>query len=201
MLDVPVLDASKTLEWLVVAAALCHVFQLPAMWIAAHALGWRSSGPPTEMNRRIERVLTLTVPTVAAVSVVLLLANHEMLATSTLGRGFLVIVVGLLLLMTWRRMGAPEQRFARRRLEIVFLLVGLGLLVGFGAEEVVRTALGRELCATLAALYLSRLAVQLVYYRKIWPGGSWMQAGQWGLVALFGLQFVLYAVVAFGGRA
>jgi hypothetical protein len=187
----------------VLAAALGHGFQLPAMWVAGRVLRWRpgaGSSPaaldggfdPVELNQRIARVLELTVPlALLGLSGILALDARAALA-SALGQG-LALLIGLELALGWRRRRAdPAQAFARRRHEIVCLILGLGLLVLIHRDAVVSTPLGARLCAFSAALFLIRAILQLTHYAGVWPPSAAMRLGSWGLFVLFAFQSLAY---------
>jgi hypothetical protein len=189
-------------QGLLLAAGLGHAFQLPAMSIAARKLGW--SGPPdradeSEINRRINRVLVITVPALGGAVFSILLANLEGLDRSPLLRGLSVLLGLWAALVLYRHFEPASRRFARLRVEIVLLLSGLGLLVCWNSHEVQSSALGSELCVALGCLYAARTWIQLGYYRRFWPRGALMRAGQWALVALFSMQSAAYLWVAAGG--
>lgn len=189
-------------QGLLFAAGLGHVFQLPAMSIAARKLGWSAPIDRTvesELDRRIHRVLVLTVPALGGAVFSILLANLESLPRSPMLRGLSGLLGLWAALVLYRIFEPASRRFARLRVEIVLLLSGLGLLVSWNAHEVQSSASGSELCVALGCLYAARTGIQLGYYSRFWPGGAMMRAGHWALVALFSVQSAAYLWVAAGG--
>lgn len=184
-----------TSQKIVLAAALCHAAQIPAMAVTSRILSWQA---PTELNRRIRKVLDWTIPALLGGLTISLVANHRA-PLSPLGLGVWVIVLGEFGLRARALFDSQQtaaRAFARSRQEIVFLLVGLGLVIGLNSREVVTSPLGGSLCLLLALLYASRTLIQLLAYASHWPSKPLLRLAHWGLVLLFSIQTSLYALSA-----
>jgi hypothetical protein len=189
--------AADVLEPLILFAALGHLFQVPAMLMAALSGHWDAESG-AELARRIQRVLGLTLPLSSAALALLLLANCTSLLSDGLGLG-VSCVTAVQFALTLRRLhGDPRLRFARQRQEIVHLLLGLGLVVALNRQALLTTPLGAELCVVLTSIYSCRAWLQLVYYRSAWPAGALMRVAHWGLVLLFTAQAGIYASATIG---
>jgi hypothetical protein len=190
--------AATTLELLVLFAALAHLFQLPAMLLAERLRKWDPDSETLELAERIHRVLGLTLPLCSSALAVLLLVNHTSLLSSGLGLSLSCVTAGQLALAIRRRLGDSRLHFARRRQEIVHLLLGLGLVVAVNRHAVLTTALGAQLCLVLSSIYSFRAWLQLVYYRSAWPQAAPMRVAHWALTLLFTSQAGIYASAAIG---
>ena len=76
------------------------------------------------------------------------------------------------------------------------MLAGLGLgvvVVCAPAEVAGGSRLGMALACFLAVLWAYRAIVQIVVYRRIWPGGGIGRLSHYGLCLLFSFQTVAYA--------
>jgi hypothetical protein len=190
--------AATTLEFLLLFAALAHLFQLPAMLLAARRRQWDAEGETPELAERVHRVLGLTLPLCSSALGALLLVNHTSLLSSGLGLGLSCVTAGQLALAIRRRLGDSRLHFARQRQEIVHLLLALGLVVAVNRQAVLTTALGAQLCIVLSSIYSARAWLQLVYYRRAWPKGAPMRVAHWALTLLFTSQAGIYASAALG---
>lgn len=90
---------------------------------------------------------------------------------------------------------APINRAIFRviTLFIMFTVLGLGLIVGMSAAELVTgSRLGIGLTLFLALFWAFRGFIQMKLYSKIWPSGLLGRLSHWGLTGLFGFLCLLY---------
>lgn len=185
----------NTARQLVLAAAMCHAAQIPSMIIASRVIRWDAS---TELNRRVRKVIDSTIPTLILALVASLLL-HRRTWSSPLGIGLWTVVWGEALLKArafFEQDQSAARAFARSRQEIVFVLVGLGIVIAVNSREVAGSGLGAAVCSLLALLYTSRTLIQVFAYARHWPSKPLLVLAHWGLVALFSLQTGLYGASA-----
>ena len=185
----------NTAQELVLAAAMCHAAQIPSMVIASRVIRWDAR---TELNRRVKRVIEWTIPTLI-VALVGSLLLHRRAWSSPLGVGLWIVVGGEALLRVrtfFERAQSAARAFTRSRQEIVFVLVGLGIVIAVNSREVVESGLGASVCLILALLYTSRTLIQVFAYARHWPSKRLLALAHWGLVLLFSLQTALYGATA-----
>lgn len=172
-------------------AGAAHGFQIPAMLVAQRALRWDAQ-QDSEINRRIERVLRLTVPCAAAATLLLALLHLGAVRSSALAASFALFAAGQALLIVRRRVTRPANAFSLLRAEIMYLVLGLGSLVALNVRAIETTALGAGICWLGSLLFLCRGWLQWTYYRNAWPRTPLLAAGHRALCVLFPLQALIY---------
>ena len=86
-------------------------------------------------------------------------------------------------------------------LSVVALLVALGALLGVYADEVLHTRFGVALVGALGVFWLTRLGVQLWYYRSLsWPHTRPAIALHYLLVTIFATQALAYGAAVAQAR-
>ena len=80
---------------------------------------------------------------------------------------------------------------------VILTVLGLGLVVAFGAEEIAGgTPLGTGLALFLGIFWSYRAGVQILLYHRIWPGGLVGRGSHYGLCLLFTGQSLVYLAAA-----
>lgn len=101
-------------------------------------------------------------------------------------------------MLSWKDDLAKLQTINRQIVKVIGLAImivglGTGIVVMIGAAELAEGGpLAAALLAFLGVFWLYRAIVQIVVYRRIWPGGFMGRLSHYGLCALFSFQAAVY---------